>query len=66
MADSVGAYYLVVGRLVEYKRIDLAVKACTRLQRPLRVVGIGSQYRRLKELAGPTVEFLGERDRLLI
>ena len=36
------------------------MEACTRLQRPLRVVGIGSQYRRLKQLAGPTVEFLGE------
>jgi glycosyltransferase involved in cell wall biosynthesis len=60
VTDIVGDYYLAVGRLVDYKRIDLAVEACTRLQRPLRVVGIGPQYRRLKELAGPSVEFLGE------
>lgn len=60
IADNIGDYYLAVSRLVDYKRLDLTVEACTRLQRPLRVVGIGSQYRRLKELAGPTVEFLGE------
>lgn len=53
-------YYLVVGRLVDYKRVDLAIEACNRLRRPLRVVGVGPQYRRLKDLGGPTVEFLGE------
>jgi len=60
VANSVGDYYLVVSRLVDYKRIDLAVEVCTRLQRRLRVAGIGPQFRRLKELAGPTVDFLGE------
>lgn len=60
LVDSIGDYYLVVSRMVDYKRIDLAVEACNRLQRPLRVVGVGPQYRRLKELAGPTVKFLGE------
>jgi glycosyltransferase involved in cell wall biosynthesis len=60
LVDSIGDYYLVVSRMVDYKRIDLAVEACNRLQRPLRVVGVGPQYRRLKDLAGPTVEFLGE------
>jgi len=60
VADNVGDYYLAVSRLVDYKRMDLVVEACNRLQRPLHVVGIGSQYRRLKEVAGPTVKFLGE------
>jgi len=60
VADTIGDYYLTVGRLVDYKRTDLAVQACTRLQRPLRVVGAGPQYKRLKERAGPSVEFLGE------
>jgi glycosyltransferase involved in cell wall biosynthesis len=60
LADNVGDYYLAVSRLADYKRTDLAVQACTRLKRPLRVIGIGPQYRRLKELAGPTVEFLGQ------
>jgi glycosyltransferase involved in cell wall biosynthesis len=60
VADTNGDYYLTVGRLVDYKRTDLAVEACTRLQRPLRVVGDGPQYKRLKESAGPTISFLGE------
>jgi len=59
LSDTIGNYYLTVGRLVDYKRIDLAVEACTRIRRPLRVVGDGPQYKRLKELAGPSVEFLG-------
>lgn len=60
LSDRIADYYLVVGRLVDYKRVDLAVEACNSLRRPLRVVGVGPQYRRLKRLAGPTIEFLGE------
>jgi len=52
-------FYLVVSRLVAYKRIDLAVAAATRLGRPLVVVGDGPERRRLEAMAGPTV-----RDRL--
>jgi glycosyltransferase involved in cell wall biosynthesis len=54
-----GEHYLVVGRMVPYKRTDLAVVACTRLGLPLKVVGDGPELDRLKRLAGPTVEFLG-------
>jgi glycosyltransferase involved in cell wall biosynthesis len=52
-------YLLVVGRLVPYKRIDLAVQACSALQLPLKVAGSGRDLERLKSVAGPTVEFLG-------
>lgn len=52
-------YYLVVSRLVDYKRIDLAVEAATRLGRRLVVVGTGPELRRLQAVAGPTVEFRG-------
>jgi glycosyltransferase involved in cell wall biosynthesis len=52
-------YYLVLSRLVPYKRIDLAVEACTRLNRPLVVIGDGPDRKRLESMAGPTVEFLG-------
>jgi glycosyltransferase involved in cell wall biosynthesis len=55
-------YYLVVSRLVPYKRVDLAVQAATRLGRRLLVVGDGPERRRLETLAGPTVEFLGRRE----
>lgn len=54
-------FYLVVARLVPYKRVDLAVQAASRLGRRLVVVGDGSERRRLEALAGPTVEFLGRR-----
>lgn len=57
--DEVGDYYLTVGRLIPYKRIDLVVEACTRLDLPLKVGGRGRDLARLQTIAGPTVEFLG-------
>jgi glycosyltransferase involved in cell wall biosynthesis len=59
LAPSTDDYYLYVGRLTDYKRSDLAVGACTRLNRRLRVVGDGPEYARLRRIAGPTVEFVG-------
>lgn len=52
-------YFLIVSRLIPYKRIDLAVQAATRLGLPLKIGGRGRDLDRLKEMAGPTVEFLG-------
>lgn len=52
-------YFLMVSRLVGYKRIDLAIQACNELGIPLKIIGIGSEEKRLQVLAGPTVEFLG-------
>ena len=52
-------YYLVVSRLIPYKRIDLAVKAFNRLGRPLRIVGSGRDREALEALAAPNVRFLG-------
>jgi len=52
-------YYLLVSQLVDYKRADLAIDVCNRLRRPLRIVGEGEEYVRLRRLAGPTVKFLG-------
>lgn len=52
-------YFLIVSRLIPYKRIDLAVAACTRLGLPLKIAGRGRDLDRLRALAGPTIEFLG-------
>jgi glycosyltransferase involved in cell wall biosynthesis len=52
-------YYLVLSRLISYKRIDIAVEACTRLGRKLMVVGCGPQQSALEAMAGPSVRFLG-------
>ena len=54
------AAYLAVGRLIPYKRFDLAVKACKKLKRPLHIVGEGPELGRLKKLAGKDVVFLGK------
>ncbi len=51
--------FLIVSRLIPYKRIDLAVRACTQLGLQLRIVGTGRAEADLRALAGPTVRFLG-------
>jgi glycosyltransferase involved in cell wall biosynthesis len=59
ISPEVEDYYLVVSQLVDYKRVDLAIEACKRLGRPLRVIGDGEEYGHLRSLGGPTVKFLG-------
>jgi len=54
-----GDYYIVLSRLVSYKRIDLAVMACSLLGRKLLVIGDGPDRTRLEAMAGPSVTFLG-------
>ncbi|WP_141204807.1 glycosyltransferase family 4 protein [Streptomyces griseorubiginosus] len=66
--------FVAVGRLVEYKRIDLLLRLWERV-RPvtggrLVIVGDGPERARLEQLAGPGVEFAGhvseaEKHRLL-
>jgi glycosyltransferase involved in cell wall biosynthesis len=58
-SSAIGDYFLIVSRLIPYKRIDLAVQAATRLGLPLKIGGKGRDLERLKAMAGPTVEFLG-------
>lgn len=58
-SENVQDYFLVVSRLLSYKRVDLAIEACNRLHLPLKIVGSGPELERLKKLAGPTVEILG-------
>lgn len=52
-------YFLVISRLIPYKRIDLAVQAANRLGVKLKIGGRGRDFDRLKAMAGETVEFLG-------
>jgi len=56
------SYYLIVSTLAPYKRIDLAIEACNRLNLPLQIAGDGSHRRKLQKIAGPTVKFLGYTD----
>lgn len=57
--DAVDDYYLIVSRLVPYKRIDLAVRVATELGFPLKIAGSGRDFERLRALAGDNVKFLG-------
>ncbi|MDB5163563.1 MAG: glycosyl transferase [Candidatus Saccharibacteria bacterium] len=50
--------FLVTGRQTPYKRIGLAVQACTSLDLPLTVIGNGPDHQRLVKLAGPSITFL--------
>lgn len=59
--SDVDDYYLVLSRLVPYKRIDLAIEACKKLDRRLLIVGDGPDRARLEKLAGPRTEFLGRQ-----
>jgi glycosyltransferase involved in cell wall biosynthesis len=52
-------YFLSVGRLIPYKRVDLAIQACNMLGLPLVVIGNGRDEEPLKKLAGPTIRFTG-------
>lgn len=54
-------YFLVVSRLVSYKKIDLAIEACSQSGKRLIVIGDGPDRQRLEQLAGDTVTFLGRR-----
>jgi glycosyltransferase involved in cell wall biosynthesis len=54
-----GDAYLVFGRLVPYKRVDIAIQACERMRRKLIVAGTGRDLDRLRSLAGPSTTFVG-------
>jgi len=56
-------YFLIVSRVVGGKGLELAVRVCSELGLPLKVVGSpsgwSSEYRKMRQMAGPTIEFLG-------
>ncbi|MBS1808498.1 MAG: glycosyltransferase [Acidobacteria bacterium] len=60
-STDVEEYFLVLSRLVPYKRIDLAVEACTKMKKELIVIGDGPDRPRLERMAGKTVRFLGRQ-----
>ena len=60
-SESIEDFYLVVSRLVRYKRIDLAIEACNSLRRSLVVIGDAEQMPHLRKIAGPTITFLGSQ-----
>lgn len=57
--DSHDDYFLIVSRLIPYKRIDVAVEAFNLLGLPLKIVGDGRDRPRLEDMAESNIEFLG-------
>lgn len=58
-SEAVEDYFLIVSRLIPYKRIDLAIQAAGALGLKLKIAGAGRDHERLRALAGNNVEFLG-------
>ena len=53
-------YFLVVSRLVPYKKVDLVVETFNRLGLPLVVVGTGKEEKRLRKMAKGNIRVVGE------
>lgn len=52
-------YYLIVSRLTQYKKIDLAIEVFNHLSIPLFIIGEGTDRKRLEKMAGNNIQFLG-------
>lgn len=63
ISDTTKDYYLVLSRLVTYKRFDLAVEACKELNKNLIVIGEGPEKENLEKLAEgyKNIAFLGRQ-----
>src|SRR5437588_11065476 len=61
MSTEIDDYYLVLSRLMPYKRIDLAIEACKRMNRRLIIIGDGPDRARLEKLGDERIEFLGRQ-----
>lgn len=59
ISPTVDSYYVTGGRLVSYKRFDIAIKAFNKLGLPLKIYGTGPEYKALRAMANSNIEFLG-------
>ncbi len=59
LTHEIEDYYLFVGRLVPYRRLDLLIEAFNQLNKPLFIAGSGRDRARLEGLANNNITFLG-------
>lgn len=59
ISDNVGDYFFMAGRLVSYKKFDLAIRVFNKLGWPLKIAGIGPEMHRLRKMTNSNIEFLG-------
>ena len=64
IAETIGDYFLIGGRLAPYKRVDLVVEAFKKIGKNLKIFGDGIDLAHLKDLARghENIEFLGRID----
>jgi len=58
--SPVTGYYLIVSRLVKYKKVDLVVGAFNKLGLALVIVGTGKEEKRLKSMAKKNITFVSQ------
>ncbi len=56
-------FYLMVSALAPNKRVDLAIEAFNKLQKPLKIIGSGQRENDLKNRAKENIQFLGQQNR---
>ncbi|MCK9379192.1 MAG: glycosyltransferase [Candidatus Moranbacteria bacterium] len=56
-----GDYFLLIGRLMVYKRFDIVIEAFKRMGLKLKIIGRGPDMERLKKISGGSknIEFMG-------
>ena len=57
--NQISDYFLMVGRLVSYKKFDIAIEAFNKLGKKLIIAGAGPEMGRLKRMAKRNIEFVG-------
>ncbi len=60
--EKKGKHFVLAGKLAHYKRPDIAVEAFSEMKLPLKVIGSGPMFSRLKKIGGRNIEFLGRVD----
>ncbi len=52
-------FYVITSALTPFKNIDRMIRVCNSLKLPLHIIGSGAQEPFLREIAWPTITFLG-------
>jgi glycosyltransferase involved in cell wall biosynthesis len=59
ISEKQESYFLMVGRLIAYKRFDIAIEAFNKLGLKLKIISRGPELKRLRKMAKSNIEFLG-------
>lgn len=62
VSDQTKDYFLMVGRLISYKKHDIVIDAFNKLNLPLKIIGRGPELKKLKKKAKSNIEFLERVD----